>query len=159
MTWVLRELELADIPRVAELELDLFRDEDPWPAQAFREELAQPHTFYVVACSEERRDDVVGYAGMAVLGPASDPECEVHTIGVDPGYQGQGIGRLLLGNILFVADELRAPVFLEVRTDNAPARGLYESVGFEALGIRKNYYQPSGADAVTMRRPAAEQEG
>ncbi|MCF4005964.1 ribosomal protein S18-alanine N-acetyltransferase [Corynebacterium uropygiale] len=159
MTWMLRELTVADIPRVAELEQLLFPGDDPWSAQAFREELAQPHTFYVVACSEERPGDVVGYAGLAVMGPTTAPECEVHTIGVDPALQGQGIGRLLLGNLLAVADALRAPIFLEVRTDNAPARGLYESVGFEALGIRKNYYQPSGADAVTMRRPAVEQEG
>ena len=46
-------------------------------------------------------------------------------------------------------------VFLEVRVDNDPAIGLYESVGFTRCGVRKGYYQPSGADAYTMIRPSA----
>jgi [ribosomal protein S18]-alanine N-acetyltransferase len=51
-----------------------------------------------------------------------------------------------------VADELGATVFLEVRTDNEPARALYEAEGFAVVGLRKRYYAPSGADAYTMRR-------
>jgi [ribosomal protein S18]-alanine N-acetyltransferase len=43
-------------------------------------------------------------------------------------------------------------VFLEVRTDNEPARALYESEGFTVVGLRPRYYRPSGADAHTMRR-------
>ena len=45
-------------------------------------------------------------------------------------------------------------VFLEVRTDNEPAIGLYESVGFVKMGVRKRYYRISGADAYSMRRDA-----
>jgi len=43
-------------------------------------------------------------------------------------------------------------VFLEVRTDNSRAINLYKSCGFEEIGIRRKYYQPSGADALVMRR-------
>jgi ribosomal-protein-alanine N-acetyltransferase len=39
-----------------------------------------------------------------------------------------------------------------VRTDNEAALELYRAAGFERLGIRRNYYRPSGADAYTMRR-------
>ena len=49
-------------------------------------------------------------------------------------------------------DPLHATVFLEVRTDNDTARALYESAGFAVVGLRRRYYQPSGADAHTMRR-------
>ena len=44
-------------------------------------------------------------------------------------------------------------MLLEVRTDNAAAIALYVSEGFTRLGVRRRYYQPSGADAYTMARP------
>ena len=58
----------------------------------------------------------------------------------------------LLRGLLAAADALHATVFLEVRTDNEPARALYESEGFAVVGLRRRYYRPSGADAYTMRR-------
>ena len=48
-----------------------------------------------------------------------------------------------------------AAVYLEVRTDNEPAINLYTSLGFVTVGLRKRYYQASGADAYTMRREPA----
>ncbi|MEJ4097745.1 multifunctional tRNA (adenosine(37)-N6)-threonylcarbamoyltransferase complex dimerization subunit type 1 TsaB/ribosomal protein alanine acetyltransferase/tRNA (adenosine(37)-N6)-threonylcarbamoyltransferase complex transferase subunit TsaD [Corynebacterium bovis] len=98
--------------------------------------------------------EVIGYAGIAVNGPAADPECEIHTIGIDPRHQGRGWAHLLMEPLMELADQLGAPVYLEVRTDNDAARGLYRSYGFEEVGLRRNYYQPSGADAYTMVRPA-----
>jgi ribosomal-protein-alanine N-acetyltransferase len=74
----------------------------------------------------------------------------VHTIGVDPVYQGHGIGRRLLDELLGFAEG--GVVYLEVRTDNEAAIALYRSVGFEQIGLRKRYYRVSGADAYTMRR-------
>jgi ribosomal-protein-alanine N-acetyltransferase len=82
----------------------------------------------------------------------------VHTIGVSPEFQGRGIGTALLAALLARADELFAPVFLEVRTDNTAAISLYERHGFTRIGLRKRYYRPSGADAYTMMRPARTQE-
>ena len=79
-------------------------------------------------------------------------EYEIHTIGVDKAFHGEGIGRGLLNRLLEIADG--SVVFLEVRTDNAAAIGLYESVGFTRMGLRKRYYRVSGADAYTMRREA-----
>lgn len=98
--------------------------------------------------------EVIGYAGIAVNGPAADPECEIHTIGIDPRHQGRGWAHLLMEPLMELADQLGAPVYLEVRADNDAARGLYRSYGFEEVGLRRNYYQPSGADAYTMVRPA-----
>ena len=67
-------------------------------------------------------------------------------------HQGLGIGRRLLESLLDFAGD--GVVYLEVRTDNAAAIALYESAGFETMGIRKRYYRVSGADAFTMRREA-----
>ena len=87
-----------------------------------------------------------------MVGRPPGAEAEIHTIGVDPAHQGRGIGRALLRGLLAAADALHAEVFLEVRTDNEPARRLYESEGFTVVGLRRRYYRPSGADAHTMRR-------
>lgn len=141
----------ADAERCAQLEIELFPGESPWPAGAFREEIRSAHNHYFAA----REDgELLGYAGIATLGGADYPESEVHTIGVDPRAQGRGIGRLLLNAMLAVADAHGGPVFLDVRWDNTPAIGLYESAGFTRVGVRKNYYQPAGADAYVMRREA-----
>ncbi|MBF6192987.1 ribosomal protein S18-alanine N-acetyltransferase [Nocardia beijingensis] len=142
----------ADIARCVELEQLLFPEDDPWAAVAFQSELAGQHNRYITARDDDGR--MVGYAGIALLGDADHPEAEVHTIGVDPGRHRAGVGTLLLEALLAEADRRGGPVFLEVRTDNAPAIALYAKHGFHIIGLRKNYYHPSGADAYTMRRPA-----
>ena len=138
-----------DAQRCAELEAQLFEGDDPWPAAAFNRELASTHNHYVGARIGET---LVGYAGISRLGRRPPFEYEVHTIGVDPAYQGQGIGRRLLSGLLDFADG--GAVYLEVRTDNEAAIALYHSVGFTQIGLRRRYYRVSGADAYTMRREA-----
>jgi ribosomal-protein-alanine N-acetyltransferase len=146
-------LRRADCARCAELERVLFPGEDPWTERIFAGELRQRDNHYFGAYTDE--DVLVGYAGLAVAGRRDDRESSVHTIGVDPGRQGAGVGTALLRTLLAIADAERAPVFLEVRTDNDPAIRLYQRHGFVQMGLRRNYYQPSGADAFTMGRPAA----
>ena len=147
----IRELKAADATRCAELESQLFAGDNPWPRDVFLVEFNHPWTFYWGVFDEQL---LVGYAGVAMLGPREDPELEVHTIGVDPAYQGRGLGRALMDQMVHTADAVDAQMFLEVRTDNGPAIGLYEKYGFTVLATRKNYYQPSGADAYTMSRPS-----
>ena len=147
MTVVYGSLTAADAARCAELEKQLFDCDDPWPARAFVAELEAKHNHYVAARDD---DKLVGYGGIARLGRRRPFEYEIHTIGVDPAYQGQGIGRHLLLALLEYADG--GTIFLEVRTDNEPAINLYESVGFARMGLRRRYYRASGADAYTMRR-------
>jgi ribosomal-protein-alanine N-acetyltransferase len=147
MSVVYDTLTTDDAARCAELESLLFGGDDPWPARAFRAELAAGHTHYAAARVDGK---LVGYAGIARLGRREPFEYEIHTIGVDPDYQGRGIGRRLLADLLAVAGD--GTIFLEVRTDNEPAIMLYESVGFVRVGVRRRYDRPSGADAYTMRR-------
>jgi ribosomal-protein-alanine N-acetyltransferase len=139
----------ADANRCAELEAQLFDGDDPWPAAAFNRELASTHNHYVAA---RTNGTLVGYAGISRLGRKPPFEYEVHTIGVDPAYQGQGIGRRLLDELLKFADG--GVVYLEVRTDNEVAIALYRGRGFAQVGLRRRYYRVSGADAYTMRREA-----
>lgn len=149
--FTLGPLRRQDIRDCVRLERRLFPGDSPWNAWAFESEL-DSDAYYLGAYLDN--GDVVGYGGLAFAGPPGDQESSVHTIGVDPDYQGNGIGKALLRALLVRADELKTPVFLEVRTDNDVAIALYEKHGFGRLGLRKRYYRPSGADAYTMMRPA-----
>ena len=145
-----------DAMRCADLERQLFAADGPWSAPTFLSEISSRHN----TCFAARLNgQLVGYAVLAALGPSGDREFEVHTIGVDPARQGLGIGRTLLRQMLDVADREAARIVLDVRTDNVPARTLYEAHGFEIMGLRPRYYRPSQADAYLMVRPARPASG
>jgi len=147
----IQPLRRGQLRRCVEIERMLFAGDGPWGTWAFRAEL-DSGAYYLAAIADD--GVLAGYAGLAFLGSPGDWETSVHTIGVDPAYQGNGIGSALLRALLDKADALRAPVVLEVRTDNASALALYERHGFARVGTRRGYYEFSGGDAYTMRRPA-----
>ncbi|MCD4828280.1 MAG: GNAT family N-acetyltransferase [Candidatus Cloacimonetes bacterium] len=57
----------------------------------------------------------------------------VHHMAVHPDFQNRGIGRMLLDIAVAYSDKLGQKCKLEVHSDNAAARHLYESVGFSQL--------------------------
>ncbi|WP_297008227.1 tRNA (adenosine(37)-N6)-threonylcarbamoyltransferase complex transferase subunit TsaD [uncultured Corynebacterium sp.] len=148
---VVAALTEDDAEACATIEAAVFAGDSPWSAEAFRSEIAAPHTRYI---GLYREGILLGFAGLAMAGPLDDPEFEIHTIALAPDAQGNGWSKLLMDPLLDLADRHGGPVFLEVRTDNGPAIGLYRAYGFAVTGTRRNYYRPSGADAYTMHRPA-----
>lgn len=146
----LRELSVADIDWLVELDATLFAVETPWSAAIFREELSGPGRFYFGAqlLSATAPPQLVGYAGIALLGDG----LELMTIGTDPKFQGQGVARALMDNICHIADTMGKPINLEVRVGNTAAVSLYEKYGFSHSGVRPRYY-PGGIDAHVMVRP------
>jgi ribosomal-protein-alanine N-acetyltransferase len=144
-------LRPEDTPRCAELERILFPGDDPWTERMFRDELRLGY-HYVGAYASA--GELIAYAGIGIVGGPPDAEADIHTIGVHPAWQRKGIARELMRELLDHADKSQATVFLEVRTDNHAAITLYEAHGFITQGIRRKYYQPSGADAYTMKRPS-----
>lgn len=144
---MIRNLGPKDAARLGELEKILFPEDSPWDREVFLAEFEQPHTVYLGI-----GEPAIAYAGIGLMGPRDDLEVEIHTIGVDPAHQRQGYARALMDELMGIADSLNAAVFLEVRTDNDPAIALYQAYGFMCTGVRKKYYEPSGADAYTMQR-------
>ena len=144
----LRPMRQADMPAIMALERELFPD-DAWTPEMFASEFAQSASrrLYLVA---EEGDAVIGYAGMMFTG---GPQADVLTLAVDPAHWGQGTGAALLSALVGEAGRRgHTEVMLEVRKDNPRARRLYLRHGFEEIGIRRGYYQPSGVDAVVMRK-------
>jgi ribosomal-protein-alanine N-acetyltransferase len=114
----------------------------------FWSELAQRDTRHYLVADDEGA--IVGYAGLCAYAPH---EAYVQTIAVAAARQRSGVGRALLQALLEEADRRRCDhVDLEVRADNERAVRLYEQHGFTRIGLRRGYYQPSGADAIVMRR-------
>jgi len=133
------------IEEVLPIEADLFAAEQ-WTAAMFWNELANGN-HYLVALDDEGA--LIGYAGLAV----NAPEAWVQNIAVRRDAQRRGTGRALLEALLAEARRRGArAVLLEVAVDNVPAQRLYAAYGFEPVGVRRGYYQPSNKDALVMRR-------
>ena len=156
MTVTLRPMTLDDLPAVMRMEEELFAP-DTWTEDMYRDELSRGDTrYYLVSEFDVTGDEdepdgppvMVGYAGLI----AYDDEAHVATLGVAKALQGEGVGSLLLDDLLGEADKRSPVVLLEVRADNEVAQRLYKRRGFEEIGRRRGYYQPSGDDAVVMKR-------
>jgi ribosomal-protein-alanine acetyltransferase len=127
------------------IENDLFGAER-WSAAMFWNELANGH-YYVAALGAS--DELLGYAGLAVAPP---DEAWVQNVAVRRDVQRSGIGRMMLTDLLAEATRRGVRrVLLEVAVNNAPAQRLYAMYGFEPIGVRKGYYQPSNTDALVMQ--------
>ncbi|GAA3202004.1 ribosomal protein S18-alanine N-acetyltransferase [Actinocorallia longicatena] len=144
---MIRQMTEGDVKAALVIEHELFGDET-WTENMLLGELAdQPRTRHYVVLEED--GEIIGYAGLSAAGG----EADVQTIGVRTAHQGRGLGKALLTELLEEAERRGCTaVFLEVRADNTTAQGLYERFGFERIGLRRGYYQPSGMDAVVMRR-------
>ena len=146
-----RPLRASDLPRVVELEVELF-GRGAWSHGMLAEELGGLGRWYVAA-EEVRLDragpgDLVGYAGLWFDGEIT----QVMTLGVATRAQHCGIGSQLLTALVERSREIGATgVLLEVAVNNAAAITMYEKFGFVRLGLRKRYYQPEDVDAWTMR--------
>ncbi|GAB94104.1 ribosomal-protein-alanine N-acetyltransferase [Kineosphaera limosa] len=138
----LRETRWQDLQRLADLESELFGPQ-AWSLASWWGELAaRPRRAYVTAV---RGGEIVGYAGVDRGGAVAD----VMTIAVTPAARGLGLGRRLLHRLVESAEPAEA-LLLEVRADNAAARALYDSEGFEVVTVRRRYY--GEVDALVLRR-------
>jgi [ribosomal protein S18]-alanine N-acetyltransferase len=132
----------ADIKNVIAIERASFQF--PWSTRFFLDELQVDCARSILAEVEGR---IVGYVLFWFL----PEEVDIHNIAVHPDFRRQGIGRLLLEQVIDAARrQERLRVTLDVRCSNAPAQNLYRSFGFVIRGLRKGYYSDNGEDALVM---------
>ena len=126
---------------VAELEKQNFSE--PWSENSVRGELTNQLALWLVALDG---DAVVGYVGsQTVLG-----EADMMNIAVADSHRRRGIARALVEELIARLDATM--LTLEVRASNTPAIKLYESLGFQQVGLRKNYYRKPKEDALILRK-------
>jgi len=105
-----------------------------WSTRNYQDSIDAAHIFYRLE---------QGCSGTAVVMPLLD-EAELLNIFITAEQQGQGLGQALLSGLMAdLKQHGYQRLFLEVRASNAPAIRLYQRSGFQASGLRKNYY-PSG---------------
>jgi [ribosomal protein S18]-alanine N-acetyltransferase len=118
---------------------------DPWSEASFREALASPWTFGLLA---ETGRGMAGYLiGREVAGTG-----EVLNLAVAPEFRRRGIGGALLEAGLAALRRRKVDeVFLEVRESNIEAQALYVGHGFRPVGQRAAYYRNPREDALVLR--------
>ena len=138
---------LGDAPALAALENECFSE--PWSERALAQSLTADHTCFFTAVDGES-GKIVGYVGMLIAADVG----EIINVAVTASYRRMGIGRALLAETERAA-RMRELVELqlEVRASNAPAIALYSSLGYAAVGRRKNFYRKPTEDALLMNKP------
>lgn len=106
----------------------------PWTEGIFRDCL---RIGYLCRVLINARDTVTGYG---VLSHGAG-EAHVLNICVAAGYRRRGLGETILLQLIDDARQLHADtLLLEVRPSNTAAIELYRKLGFNEIGLRKNYY-------------------
>lgn len=146
----IREMEIDDLEQVMPIEEALFSV--PWTANGFFSFLLRDDGVFLVA---EEDGKILGYCGAILVFDQGD----VVNVGVRADRQRQGIARMLLDTLFKIAGERGVTsLYLEVRVSNQAAIGLYEGLGFQRLGVRKDYYEEPKEDAVVMCRSSRNSE-
>ena len=129
------------VAAVAELEKQNFSL--PWDEASVRSELTNQLALWLVAVEDGQ---VVGYVGSQTV----MQEADMMNIAVADSHRRRGIARTLVEELIRLLDAYQ--LTLEVRASNAPAIALYESMGFQQVGLRKNYYKMPKEDALILRK-------
>ena len=124
------EAELSFLPMQATdldevLKIETVSHIHPWTKGNFSDSLAAGHWAY------------------CILFPAVD-ELHLLNITVSPHLRKLGLGQRMMAAIEGVAAQQKMPrIILEVRPTNTAALMLYQKLGYEQIGVRKNYYPVS----------------
>ena len=117
----------------------------PWTRGNFADSLRSGYQAQLLCAG----DTVLGYF-VAMKGV---DEVHLLNITVDPDYQGQGWGRVMLDALaLWSRGQGAQWLWLEVRQSNQRAQQVYLRYGYRRVGERKNYYPAAGGreDAIVM---------
>ncbi len=141
----LRNLLSADVPVIMEIENSSY--EFPWTQQIFYDCLNSDYHCFGV----ELYGDLAGYI---IVSEILD-EAHLLNICFAQKWRNQGLGKVTISWVFkFLAAKNIKQLFLEVRPSNLNALALYDRLGFEVIGIRKDYYpaEQGREDALAMMK-------
>lgn len=133
-----------DVAEVFELET-LVHPAHHWSKESFYNELANNLAYYY--CIKDEQNKILAYIGFWLI----IDEAHITTLAVHPDYRKQQLAQILLVQMINICyKNMVKYITLEVRESNLPAILLYEKFQFESIGMRKNYYQDNGENALIM---------
>lgn len=142
MDLIIRKMNLSDISFVYNEEIKIF-GKSLGEKTLYKEIMYNDLSRYFVALIESKR---VGYVGSWL----TIPNAEILNLFVINDYRGQGIGTLLMNEVIDIClTENIEMLTLEVSVNNKYAIKMYEDLGFVVGSIRKNYYN-NKEDALLM---------
>ena len=133
-------MQKEDIDQVLAIETASFSF--PWSRRSFEAEFEKEFGVSYVALIADRIE------GYLIAWLVAD-EVHIANIAVHSEYRKQGPGRMLM-EVIFRNSEGFSWIGLEVRRSNKTARAMYKKLGFQEVGIRKNYYVGECEDAILM---------
>lgn len=136
----------------AVLEIEALSFTNPWTREMYLREMDNPRVshIYLVRVRSADGEIVAGFCSFWLV----FDELHINNLAIHPMYRRQGIGSALLQHAMRTAAQLGARrATLEVRRSNEEARRIYERLGFETAGIRRNYYAHPTEDALILWRP------
>ena len=140
---IIRKAEVEDIASVMQIDETVLQTN--WHEKLYLESLVLKDTRFLVLDLE---GVVIGFLMYRHLGG----DLEIIQIALDPKYQKQGLGSLLMDSMMVDAKESEIEfIYLEVHTDNESAYKFYRRYEFETIHRRKNYYGLD-QDALVMRK-------
>jgi ribosomal-protein-alanine N-acetyltransferase len=149
----LRRALASDVEALCALEAE--SSPHPWSEGQLRAEVlrAPPDAVLVLESRAGRGEPgttrIVAYGAFRVV----LDELHVLNVAVLPELRRRGLARWLLEFALGRAARAGARhVWLEARAGNAPALALYEALGFERRGLRRDYYRKPAEDAILLGR-------
>lgn len=125
-----------------------------WGWDAYHKELQSPDDVIMLVAGngEPHQNPGQALAGFIVSRLVAG-ELHINNVAVRPESRRRGIAAQLLAAVLSQARSQGARLaFLEVRSGNAAAQGLYRRAGFEVTGRRRGYYNQPNEDALLMSR-------
>jgi len=146
-----RKAELADLPRMVEIEGLCFPEETAFPPGMFAYLIR--YAISLVACEPE--DKAVGF----IVGYVSGREGAIYTLDIHPLFRRRGIGGRLINA---VEQELKAlgakSIRLEAAAENEEALKLYHQAGYIESEFLPNYYG-RGKNALRLRKNLGSRSG
>lgn len=142
MDFTFKKMDIQDLEEIKDVLLSDF--DDFWSYEVLREELLSDSSLYIVA---KKQNEIIGFAGIKII----IDEADIMNIVVKKSYRNNGIGSLLLENLILTSNKKNLNfINLEVDCKNTIAINLYKKFGFEEISLRKNYYKNN--DAIIMKK-------